>query len=81
MSRKEGGRGLASIEDWVNVSIQGLEKHIKKAKKDYLPKPVIAMSPEEQQNDNKTRKQKSERELYGYFKWQTGNISYEKFLT
>ena len=34
LSRKEGGRGLARIEDSVHASIQGLEDYIKKAKKD-----------------------------------------------
>ena len=30
VSRKEGGRGLASIEDNVDASIQGLEDYIQK---------------------------------------------------
>ena len=30
VSSKEGGRGLASIKDCVNVAIQGLEKNAKK---------------------------------------------------
>ena len=30
MSRKEGGRGIASIEDSVDVSIQRLEDYIEK---------------------------------------------------
>ena len=30
ISRKEGGRGLASIEDWVDASIQRLEDYIEK---------------------------------------------------
>ena len=30
VSRKEGGRGLASIEDCVDTSIQGLEDYIEK---------------------------------------------------
>ena len=32
MSRKEGGRRLAVIENTVEVSIQGLEAYIKKSK-------------------------------------------------
>ena len=37
VSRKEGGRGLASIEDCVDVSIERLEDNIKKSwrKTDY----------------------------------------------
>ena len=33
MSRKEGRKGLASIEDSVDALKQGLEDYIKKAKK------------------------------------------------
>ena len=32
--RKEGGRGLASIEDSVDISIQRLEDYIKNTKED-----------------------------------------------
>ena len=32
VTRKEGGRGLASIEDCVDASIRGLEDYIKKSK-------------------------------------------------
>ena len=32
VSRKEGGRGLTSIEDCVDASIQGLEDYIEKSK-------------------------------------------------
>ena len=31
---KKVGRELASIDDWVDISKERLEKHIKKAKKD-----------------------------------------------
>ena len=31
MSKKEGGRGLASLEDCTDASIQGLEKYTKKS--------------------------------------------------
>ena len=34
VSRKDGGRQLASIEDSVDASIQGHEDYIKKSKKD-----------------------------------------------
>ena len=34
VSRKKEGRGLASIEDYVDASIQGLENYMKRAKKD-----------------------------------------------
>ena len=32
VSRKEGGIGLASIQDSIDASIRGLENHIKKSK-------------------------------------------------
>ena len=44
-SRKEGGRGLASIEDSVDASIQRLEDYIKNTKEDRLqPSEVILTS-------------------------------------
>ena len=36
VSRKEGGRGLASIEDTVDASIQRLEDYIKNTNEDWL---------------------------------------------
>ena len=39
MSRKERKRGLTSIEDFIDASIQGREDYIKKAKKDKLQQP------------------------------------------
>ena len=33
MLRKEGGRGLTSIEDCMNASIEGLKDYIKEQKK------------------------------------------------
>ena len=44
MSRKEGGRGLASIEDCVDVLMQEIEEGKKRAKKDYLQQPVTAIA-------------------------------------
>ena len=35
VSRKEGGRGLTSIDNSVDTSIGGLKGYIKKVKKDY----------------------------------------------
>ena len=39
VSRKEGGRGLASIEESIDTSMRCLEDYIKKSKKDYLQRP------------------------------------------
>ena len=45
VSRKEGGRGLANIENSVDASIRGLEDHIKSAKKkDKLQQPETALT-------------------------------------
>ena len=47
VSRKEGGRGLASIEDSVDTSIQRLEDYIQRRLEDYIQK-----RQEDQLNDN-----------------------------
>ena len=39
VSRKEGGRGLASIEDSVDTSIHRLENYIQNTKEDSLQPP------------------------------------------
>ena len=41
--RKGKVRGLISIEDCVDASIQGLEEYIKKAKKDWSQQPIMAI--------------------------------------
>ena len=41
VSRKEGGRGLASIEDTVDASIQRLEDYIEKHKRKLQPSETI----------------------------------------
>ena len=79
VSRKEGGRGLASIEDSVDASIQRLEDYIKK----YEGRLITATRND---TDNTmasrmtiTRKQKwEERQLHGRFKRLINNISHRK---
>ena len=44
VSRKEGGRGLTSIEDSVNASIQGLEDNIEKCEGGLQPSETIVTS-------------------------------------
>ena len=82
LSRKEGGRGLASIEDSVDASIQRLE--------DYIEKRVGGLiTATRNDNDNTmtnrmtiTKKRKwEEKELQGYFKRLINNISHEKTWT
>ena len=82
VSRKEGGSGLASIEDSVDATIQRLE--------DYIEKPEGGLiSAIRNDTDNTmtnrmtiTRKQKWEdKQIYGHFKRLINNISHQKTLT
>ena len=80
--RKEGGRGLASIEDGVDASIQRLKDYIQKHEGG-----LITASRNETENTMNntmtiTRKQKSEgKQLYGHFKRLINNISHDKTWT
>ena len=80
--RKEGGRGLASIEDSVDTSIQQLENYIQKHEGG-----IITATRHETENtmNNRmtiTRKQKrEEKQLYGHFKRLINNISHDKTWT
>ena len=81
VSRK-GGRGLAGIEDSVNASIQELEDYIKKKKEILITVTSNSIENIRTNKTTKTRKQKrEEKQLYGYFKWQTGEISLVKTWT
>ena len=68
-SRKEGGRGLASIEDSVDASIQWLEDYIQKHDGGLI---TTIRNDTDNTKDSRisiTRKQKWERkQLYGRFK-------------
>ena len=80
VTRKEGGRGLASIEDSIDASIQRLE--------DYIEEQEGLITATKNDTDNTmtnrmtiTRKQKwEEKQLYGRFKRLINNISHEKNL-
>ena len=78
LSREEGGRGLASIKDSVDASIQRLEDYIQKHERGLRNDTDNTM-------DNKmtiTRKQKWEgKQLYGRFKRLINNISHDKTWT
>ena len=82
VSRKEGGRGLASIEDTVDASIQRLEENIEKHAGGLI---TAIRNSSDNTIDNrmtKTRKQKWEEEqLHGRFKRLINNISHEKTWT
>ena len=78
-SRKEGGRGLASIEDSVDPSIQRLEDYIQKHEGGLIT--ATRNNTENTMNNRMTitRKQKwGGKQLYGRFKRLINNISHEK---
>ena len=82
VSRKDGGRGLTSIEDNVDVSIRRLEDYIEK----YEGRLITAIRNDTDNTmDNRmtiTRKQKwEEKQLYGRFKRLINNISHDKTWT
>ena len=80
--RKEGGRGLDSIEDSVDTSIQRLEDYIEKRERGLI---TVIRNNTDNTIDNrmtKTRKQKwEEKQLHGRFKWLINNISHDKTWT
>ena len=81
VSRKEGGRGLTSIEDNVDASIQRLEDYIEKHEGGQI---TVIRNDTDNTLDVKmtiTRKQKwKKQQLYGRFKLLI-NIFYEKNWT
>ena len=82
VSRKERGRGLASIEESVDASIQRLKDYIQK----YEGGLITATRNETENTMNNTmtitRKQNWEgKQLYGRFKRQINNISHDKSWT
>ena len=81
VSRKEGGRGLANIEDTVDASIQRLEDYIEK----HEPGLITAIRNDTDNAINErmtTRKQKWEgKQLNGHFKRLVNNISHQKIWT
>ena len=82
VSRKEGGRGLASIEDSIDVSIQRLEDYIGKHGGRLIT--AIRNDTDNTIDDRSTitRKQKwEEKQLYGRFKRLINTISHQKTWT
>ena len=82
VSRKEGGRGLASIEDSIDALMQQLEDYIEK----HEGRLITANRNETDNTMNNrmtiSRKQKwEEKQLYGHFNWLINNISHEKTWT
>ena len=82
VSRKERGRGLASIEDSVDASIQRLEDYIEKHEEGLIT--AIRNDTDNTMANRMTisRKQKwEEKQLYGRFKKLINTISLEKTWT
>ena len=81
VSRKEGRRGLASIEDSVDVSIQRLEDYVQKHERGLITSTRYDTENTMNNRMTITRKQKWEgKQLYGRFKRLINNISHEKNL-
>ena len=82
VTRKEGGRGLTSIEDSVNASIQRLKDYIEKHEGGLI---TVIRNDTDNTMDNRrtiTRKQKcGEIQLHGRFKRLINNISHAKTWT
>ena len=79
ISRKEGGRGLASIEDTVDASIQRIEDYIEKRGGRLIAATRNNTDNTRTNTTTITRKQKwEEKELSGHFKLLINNISHQK---
>ena len=82
VSRKEGGRGLASIKDTVGASILRLEDDIEKDERGLITTIRNDTDKTIDERDTTTRKQKWEgKRLYGCFKRLINNISHQKTWT
>ena len=82
VSRKEGGRGLASTEDTVDASIQRLEDYIEKHERGLITAIRNDTDNTIDERMTTTRKQKwEEKQLYGPFKRLINNISHQKTWT
>ena len=77
VSRKEGGRGFASIEDSVDASIQ-LEDCIEKHEGGLI---TATRNDTNNTKTNRNKTKKEEKQLYGRFKRLISNISHEKTCT
>ena len=82
MTGKEGGRRPTTIGDSVDASIRQIEDNIKK-----IAYENESQLPEKKNSNTRfnritlSRKQKcEEKKIYGYFKWQTSEISCVKTL-
>ena len=82
VSRKEGGRGFASIGDTVDMSIQRLEDYIEKHERGLITTIRNDTDNTIDERVTTTRKQKWEgKQLYGHFKRLINIISHQKTWT
>ena len=82
VSRKEGGRGLASIEDTVDASIQRLKDYIEKHERGIITTIWVDTDNTINERVTTTRKQIWEgKQIYGRFKRLINNISHQKTWT
>ena len=82
VSRKEGGRELASIENSVDSSIQRLEDYVEKHEGGQITAIKTDMDNKVTKRMSITRKQKWEgKQLYGRLKRLINNVSYDKTWT
>ena len=82
VSRKEGGRGLASIEETVDASIQRLEDYIEKHERGLITTIRVDTDNAINERMTTTRKQKwDEKQRYGRFTRLINNISHQKTWT
>ena len=82
VSRKKGGRGLASIEDIVDASIQRLKDNIEKLERGLIS--AVRKDTDNTTDDRMTitKKQKwKKKQPYGRFKRLINNISHKKTWT
>ena len=82
VSRRERGRGLVSVKDSVDTSIQRLEDYIQKHGERLITTTRINTEVTSTSGTTITRKQEwGEKQLYGRFKGLTSDISHEKTWT
>ena len=74
VSRKGGGRGLASIKDSVDASIQRLEDYIEKHEGGLI---TDIRNDTDNTVDSRMKQKWEENQLYGRFKRLINDISYE----
>ena len=81
VSRKEGGRGLDSIEETVDTSIQQLEDYIENHERGLIT--AVRNDTDNTIDDRMTitRGKMGKKQLYGRFKWLINNISRQKTWT